>query len=229
LDHSALQLVVERSENWTITINGTEAKPVQGSWWLDWEFDVFDISDQVKVGMNDVTLKTDPMKIHAEIEPVYILGAFNLKPAPKGWAMTNEQPLSVGSWKEQGLPLYGHSVSYSKTFFAQEEGMHVLELGQWAGTVAAVHVNNKHAGIIMAPPYLLDISNDIQKGKNKVEVVVIGSLKNTLGPHHNNPRPGLASPWNWRRVQHFPSGSDYDLLDYGLMEDFQILVTSSAL
>ncbi len=66
------------------------------------------------------------------------------------------------------------------------------------------------------------ISKYLSKGRNTVEVDIIGSLKNIFGPHHNKPVPGLVSPWRWRGVKKYPSGSEYDLYDYGLMGDFKI-------
>jgi len=54
-------------------------------------------------------------------------------------------------------------------------------------------------------------------------VNVIGSLKNLLGPHHNNPKPGFVSPWIWRNVKSYPSGKEYQILDYGLFEEFKLL------
>jgi hypothetical protein len=53
-----------------------------------------------------------------------------------------------------------------------------------------------------------------------VEVKIVGSNKNLLGPFHNNPRPGLVSPGHFRNVRAYPAGDDYQQLDYGLMGDF---------
>ena len=89
--------------------------------------------------------------------------------------------------------------------------------------MAEVLVNDKHAATIAFPPYNADISGFINPGTIKVEVRVTGSLKNLLGPHHNNTRPGLASPWSWRNVTVYPSGSEYKMNDYGLLEDFVLL------
>ena len=58
-------------------------KPEIGKWWLDRSFGVFNIGTAVKTGENIITLKTSPMKIHAEVEPVYIVGDFSVKPAEK--------------------------------------------------------------------------------------------------------------------------------------------------
>jgi hypothetical protein len=62
----------------------------------------------------------------------------------------------------------------------------------------------------------------IKPGLNKIEVKVIGSLKNLLGPHHNKPKPGFVSPGVWRNVKFYPAGKDYQILDYGLFEDFEL-------
>ena len=77
---------------WTVIVNGTEVKPEDGKWWLDRSLGVFNIGSLVKTGDNTITLKASPMKIHAEIEPVYILGDFSVKPADKGF--TIEAPAS---------------------------------------------------------------------------------------------------------------------------------------
>ena len=80
-DWSKIKAVVERTNLWTVTVNGIEVKPENGEWWLDRSFGVFNIGKAVKTGDNTITLKTSPMKIHAEIEPVYILGDFSVKPS----------------------------------------------------------------------------------------------------------------------------------------------------
>jgi hypothetical protein len=165
------------------------------------------------------------MKVNAEVEPVYILGDFSVKPADKGWEI--EAPVAsytTGSWKTQGLPFYSWGVSYSKEFDVQNsDGKWEVSLGNWSGTMAEVSVNGQPGTIIAFPPYKSDITGLIKKGVNKVDIKVIGSLKNLLGPHHNNPRPGLVSPWIWRNVKSYPSGKDYQLLDYGLFEEFSLL------
>ena len=207
-DVSTLKAVVERTSLWTVSINGIEVKPEEGKWWLDRSFSVFNIGTMVKTGDNTITLKASPMKIHAEVEPVYILGDFSVKPAEKGWAI--EAPASVyttGSWKTQGLPFYSWGVTYSKEFNIENaEGKWEVALGKWNGTIAEVSVNGQPATVIAFPPYDSDITGLIKPGNNKIDVKVIGSLKNLLGPHHNNPKPGLVSPGSWRNVKTIRQG-----------------------
>jgi len=86
-----------------------------------------------------------------------------------------------------------------------------------------VFINGESAGIIGWKPYELEISKWIKEGRNEVEVKVTGSLKNLLGPHHNNPAYGHVTPWSFFFApDHQPPGNTYHQLDYGLLEDFEI-------
>ncbi|MCX6261392.1 MAG: glycosyl hydrolase [Bacteroidia bacterium] len=224
-DFSTLKAVVERASLWSIFFNGTEIKPEAGKWWLDREFNIFNIGALAKKGDNTITLKANPMKVHAEIEPVYITGDFSVKPAEKGWTLEPpDKTLTTGSWKELGMPFYSWGVTYNKDYSIEKpEGQYLVRLNNWRGTVAEVIVNDKAARVIAFPPYESEITDLIIPGTNKIEVKVIGSLKNLLGPHFNNPAPGMASPWLFRNVKSYPAGKDYQLIDYGLMEEFTLL------
>jgi alpha-L-rhamnosidase len=222
---SAIKAVVERPELWTIAVNRVEVKPEIGKWWLDRSFGVFNIGTAVKTGENIITLKTSPMKIHAEVEPVYIVGDFSVKPAEKGWDIEAAPSLyTTGTWETQGLPFYSWGVTYSKEFKIENaDGKWEVALNKWNGTMAEVTVNGQDANIIAFPPYHSDITGLIKPGINKIDVKVLGSLKNLLGPHHNNPKPGFVSPWTWRNVKSYPEGKDYQMLDYGLFEEFALI------
>ncbi len=225
VDFTGMEAVVERPYLWDVSINGKEVKAIEGKWWLDREFGVFDIEELVKRGDNVITLKVSPMNVYAEIEPVYILGEFSLSPASKGWVVEPEVGyLQPGSWKDQGMPFYSGGITYSRNYNIENpEGKYIVSPGKWSGTVSEVIVNDKPAGIIAFPPFRRDITDHIKQGENKVEVRVLGSLKNLLGPHFNNPAPGLVSPWHFRNVKTYPPGKDYQLLDYGLMGEFELL------
>jgi hypothetical protein len=221
---NGLKAVIERPDLWTVSLNGTGISPEPGKWWLDRSFGVFDIGKNAREGDNTIVLHTSPMKIHAEVEPVYIVGDFSVKPASKGWVI--EAPvakLTTLSWLDQGQPFYSWGMTYSREFnIENSSGIWQVGLGKWNGTVAEVYVNGKKAPVIAFPPYVSDVTGLITTGVNKIEVTVIGSLKNLLGPHHNNVRPGLASPWSWRNVKNYPAGSDYDMISYGLYESFTL-------
>jgi hypothetical protein len=147
-----------------------------------------------------------------------------VKPAIKGW--TIEAPATgytEGSWKSQGLPFYSWGMTYTKEFNIENgAGTWKIELGKWNGTVAEVSVNGGTPVVIAFPPYTADLTGMIKPGKNIIKVKVTGSLKNLMGPHHNNQRPGFVSPGSWRNVKAYPSGNEYQMIDYGLFEDFAL-------
>lgn len=221
----SVKAVVEWPHFYKVSINGSKVDPAPGEWWLDKSFGVFDIASNLKSGNNILTLKAQPMDILAEVEPVYLFGGFGVEAMDIGWKLIPESEINVGSWKEQKLPFYSHGVSYSKTIEITPKEQVFVKLNDWDGTVAEVKVNGTSAGIIGWQPYELDISDHLKDGKNEVEVIVTGSLKNLMGPHHVNPAPGFVTPWSFFRAPaHQPPGLEYDMLDYGLIEDFEVLI-----
>ena len=225
LDRSALRAVVERPALWKVAVNGKPVSPRPGEWWLDRAFAVFDIGAQTAAGRNSITLTASPMTIHSELEPVYLIGEFGVAPQASGFRLTAAAPLALGAWKDQNLPFYGDEVSYAHTYSLKRgAGPYQVRLGRWSGTVAQVQVNGEPAGVIGWQPYELDITGLVKDGANRVEVRVCGSNKNLLGPHHGNPKPGMVGPGQFRIAPpHMPPGSAYDLIGYGLVEDFTLV------
>ena len=87
-----------------------------------------------------------------------------------------------------------------------------------------VFVNGKSGGYIYHQPWECDVTELIKDGKNNVEVVVIGTLKNTLGPHHGEKRLGLAWPSMFHKAPKYdqPAGDEYHTVGYGLFEPFEL-------
>ncbi|MBN1466477.1 hypothetical protein JXA02_11985 [candidate division KSB1 bacterium] len=222
---SSLRAVVENPDLWQVRINGQAIKPMPNEWAVDETWGVFDISEHVVVGQNELSISMHPMSIYAEIAPAYILGNFQLAEQERGWKIVPAATLECGSWREQGHPFYPYDVRYSKKLVLTEAKSVLVRLGEWRGTVASVHVNGVKIGIIGWQPFELDVSDAMRKGENRIDVVVTGSLKNLLGPHHNVSRRGVVTPWSFKYApEEQPRGRDYDLLDYGLLEDFEIAV-----
>jgi hypothetical protein len=96
------------------------------------------------------------------------------------------------------------------------------------GSVAKVVVNGKPAGFITSPPWQREITKLVQAGQNTIEIVAVGTLKNTLGPHHGNPALGAAWPSMFQTGPYPgpPPGEQYATVGYGLFEPFQLLHVS---
>ncbi|NCB08328.1 MAG: hypothetical protein EOM73_09215 [Bacteroidia bacterium] len=218
---SEIQLVVERPWLYKVSVNGNPVRELENQFWLDPEFRLFDIGGLIQKGRNEVVVTASPFSMYCETEPVYLLGNFAVLPQEKGWKLANARTLATGTWKNQGMPFYGQTVSYTKKVQVKVESRFLIELPEWKGTVAEVLVDGKHQGIIFLKPYELEVS--IPYGIHEITVNITGSNKNTLGPHHNFKTPGIVAPGTFRSAPQIqPSGENYDLLDYGLMQDFVV-------
>ncbi|MBN2290987.1 MAG: hypothetical protein JXM70_01095, partial [Pirellulales bacterium] len=221
-----LHIVIERPDLYTITCNGKPVTAVEGRWWLDKSFGMVDITSTVVEGDNAVTIKASPMTMFHEIEPAYLLGDFSVDPSDKGFTVSQARPLKLDTrhgWNAQGMPFYGHDVCYTQEYdIAKPEGHYRVSLPNWYGSVAKVLVNGTKAGTIGYRPYQCDVTKFIRPGKNKVQVVVTGTLKNTLGPHHCGELMGMAGPGHFQQSPKTgpPPGSKYQSLSYGLFEPF---------
>ena len=245
-----LAIVIERPDLYTITCNGqplpTPAIRNPGradlpvgrdarqrvptgaefkDWWLDKAFGRISLAAVAHAGENVVTIKASPFTIYHELEPAYILGDFTLQPVEHGFVIKADKPLALGSWKEQGHPFYSAGVAYRQNFnLGKPEGKYLVALPKWLGSVAKVSVNGKLAGYIDAPPWECDVTKQVKRGENNIEVTVIGTLKNTLGPHHGKPALGAA----WPSAFHIgpnpgpPPGEAYSTVGYGLFEPFAL-------
>jgi hypothetical protein len=223
-----LAIVIERPDLYQITCNGRAVAAQKDSWWLDKAFGRIDITAAAKIGENAVTIQASPFTVYHELESAYILGTFRLKPAEAGFTLIGESKptLTLGSWKAQGYPFYAAGVSYRRTFnIPRMEGKRIVRLGKWYGSVAQVLVNGKSAGYITSAPWECDVTKLTQDGTNTIEVRVIGTLKNTLGPHHSGTLRGSAWPGSFQQGPESgpPPGSSYDTIDYGLFEPFVLV------
>lgn len=224
-----LSIVIERPDLYTVTCNGKPVQAAAGAWWLDRAFGKIDITAIAQVGENAVTIKASPFTVYHELQPAYVLGDFSLRAADKGFVIAPAKPLSLGPWNQQGCPLYAAGVGYTQRFdVGQPSGRYRVTVPAWYGSVAKVLVNGQLAGHLVSQPWECDVTDALKPGENTVEVVVIGTLKNPLGPHHGNPPLGTAWPASFRKGPEVgpPPGAEYHTLGYGLLEPFRLEQTA---
>ncbi|MBI2946263.1 MAG: DUF5010 domain-containing protein [Verrucomicrobia bacterium] len=218
-----LSLILERPDLYAITCNGQSVLPTKGQWWLDKAFGRIDLTVTARAGENQITIKAAPFTIYHELEPAYLLGDFALRAVEHGFVIVADASLHLGRWNEQGHPFYGAGVACREQFdLAELNGQYLATLPAWYGSVAKVIVNGKTAGYIASRPWQCDVSRWLRPGLNSVEVVVIGTLKNTLGPHHGKPALGTAWPGMFQKAPNPgpPAGSEYSTVGYGLFGPF---------
>ena len=229
----SIEAVVERPALFKVSVNGRAVEPDRGRFWLDKAFGVYRIGPHLDEGENRLTVEARPFTIESELEPVYLLGVFRAAADKKGFRLEAAQPLALGAWSDQGWPFYSDRVAYTKAFRvpggAPSGRGYAVRLGRWQGALAEVLIDGRPAGPIAFPPYELDLGRALTPGRHKLSVVVYGTLKNLLGPHHGNPPVGAAWPGNFQKAPPGgrPSGSDYDVRPYGLVDDFELMVRGS--
>lgn len=232
-----LTLVLERPDLYTITCNQRPLKASRREWWLDKSFGRLNIAGAARVGQNVISIQAAPFTMFHELEPAYVLGNFVLNPVEHGFVIAPERAMTLGKrqgkaregWNCQGYPFYAQGVAYSERFELKDSpGRFLVELTDWYGSVAQVAVNGRFAGYIDAPPWECDVTRWMRAGGNQVEVTVVGTLKNTLGPHHGNPALGSAWP---KRFQVGPNpgpppGTNYSTVAYGMFKPFVLKQSS---
>lgn len=105
-------------------------------WWLDPDLGVYEIGPLVTDGDNIITLAIAPMSIHAELEPVHLMGDFGVEPAERRWRLIPPAPLAVGDWVAAKLPFYPDRVAYTSDYSLAAGVRHFAQLPRWHGTVA---------------------------------------------------------------------------------------------
>lgn len=181
--------------------------------------------DNAFVGLSEVQFsaggRIGDVKIHEASSE--LAGNFNRR----AQFLLDGSGMNVSGWNRQGCPFYAEGVSYTQTFTLNgaSPGRRFVSLPRWYGSVAKVKVNGTMAGYIGFQPWELDVTDLLHKGRNTIEVVVIGTLKNTLGPHHAGAVAGRAWPAMFRRGpgEGPPPGDRYHTIGYGLFQPFVIV------
>jgi hypothetical protein len=137
--------------------------------------------------------------------------AFSVKPAIgyQGAAIikdpvalkTGKGLLKPGDWSTTGaLRHYSGGLFFRTTCSipaAPEEARTWLNLGDVVAT-CEVKINGRTAGILISPPYRLDITNFVNEGENAIEVLVYSTLSNHYQsiptPYRGEPIAGLIGP-----------------------------------
>ncbi len=89
--------------------------------------------------------------------------------------------IAVGDWSAGSvLESYSGGAWYHKTVSLTSEQIRnkvLLNMGDVVAT-AEVHINGQLAGIRVAPPWKVDVSEFVKPGENRVEIIVYNTLAN---------------------------------------------------
>lgn len=135
-----------------------------------------------------------------ELESIYVIGSFAVRAAissaePRRGCVRHrpdfvlDKPRGVGDgdFTSAGYPFYAGRIRFTRTInlTASDDGERVvLELASLNAALVKVRVNGTPAGAICWPPYELDITRLVREGDNTIELELVSTLRNLLGPHH---------------------------------------------
>lgn len=214
-------LVMENPEKFKVLLNGSELKHDEGEgWWLDTSFKKLRVAPSlIRKGENELILQTN-YEQESGLEALYFTGNFGFY-----WngitPVISKLPdhLKLGNWVNQGFACYTGSMTYKTEFNADKKSGRVfIEIPSWKGALAKVRINGHDAGKLPWPPYEVDATDYIRDGNNSLEIEIVGTRRNLLGPLHlTNKYPIWTGP-----EQFISEGAEwtdeYISLPYGLME-----------
>ncbi len=221
VDLASMKILVERPWLYTVKVNGTPVRAGHG-WLVDEDFKTMGIGSLVKPGENRIELVADHTTVDTELGAVYVLGNFDVVNRGEKWVIVPAHKYDrLADWQELGAPFYPWEMRYSKFYDVQDTGKrHWVKADRWNGSVAEVWVNDRKVGVIFSDPYTLDITPYLTKGGNHVELRVVGSMQNFIGPHHRA-YDGYVGPNCWE-VDSSKKASEYRLTPFGLQSDFTL-------
>jgi len=214
-------LALEQPERWRIELNGRYVTSDMASgWWVDPAIRTIRLDPELlKRGRNVLTLEGQ-FDRKADLEIVYLLGQFGVDTDGKNVAISRmPSKLDFGKWQDQSLPFYSGNMIYRMPFELEpaEGARYILSIPSFGAAAVEVAVNTAEPVVLPWPDYRLDITETLQKGKNVIDIKLLGSRRNAFGPLHmvNTPNwigPGefQYNPDNWQ--------DEYNLVAYGLYE-----------
>jgi hypothetical protein len=210
---AAVHLLVEGAEQFGITLNGEGISNATDGWYLDRAMHKVALP-RLAPGENELRLSCAYTN-HTEIEDCFILGDFGV--SPDRAIVAEPTVLYFGDWTKQGYLHYAGSMVYHGKVEHREGELRRLWLGEARAVHVAVIVNGTLAGHIpWVPANGLDITRCLIPGDNSVDIEVVSSPRNMLGPLH------LATgrePWtDWRSFRRTDDTytADYVVYPWGL-------------
>lgn len=192
-----------------VTVNGEDAPLLEGEWWLDHSFSVFDIGDNIRHGENEIILtgfcteKEENGKVmhvpNSEFSFGYLTGHFGVfadggyTPAGRNAFVCDDRftlsgmprKIAGGNVTTEGFPFFKGKMYLSKTVNVEDPQVprHV-DLSGMAAACAKVYVNGKPGELIAFGKMTEDVTDRLREGANEIKIQLFLGNRNLLGPHH---------------------------------------------
>lgn len=216
LPQSPCHLVVEKAADYHYTLNGKPVSNQPDGWYLDHDFGTI-LLPELCLGENTLVISCG-YENRMEFEDCYLIGNFGVNTSRS--ITTLPDTLITGDWGLQGLLHYSGSVTYHMTLPVGETAgkRSFLHPEKYSGVLLSVTVNGQPAGeLFTASQQYLEITQWLHDGDNEVDITVVGSPRNLLGPFHRRTGKEATTGPNSFRTTGIQYSPEYDLYPYGLM------------
>ncbi len=133
-----------------------------------------------------------------EIESLYLVGNFSLKTEGSFEKLDRSavrysgdfiiakpaEELQINNIEQQGYPFFAGEITLEKKFVADRQSEWLFAFAEKNANVVSVKVNGSVLDSIIWKPYSVELTPFIKEGENSIEVTLVNSLRNLLGPHH---------------------------------------------
>ncbi len=215
---------VECPDNFKIYFNNKLVKYTNNGWWTDIAFKKVLLPELLKKGNNSIIFETK-LKSEHEIESVYICGKFGVNNRDnKEFSLCEPgNSYTIGDLTKQGYPFFrGKAVITEKVQIIPKGNESIfLKLKSMDAIISNIKVNGYECGGIVWHPLSVEITEFIQPGNNKIEIEMVGSCRNLLGPHHHNKRELIyLGPEHFNDKEHWTD--EYQFMPFGLLDEPEI-------
>lgn len=205
-------VALEDAALWDVRVNGRVVRYEGLPFYRDLSFQPIDISTLVVEGENVIELRRHFER--TGLESIYLIGDFCVRGTPgtspvpvnpdhkthglgeipvlrysPQWTLADDrQTVFTGDLVAQGYPFFaGRAILNQRvTIAAPRPGERVFfEMERHDAIVTRVRLNGYACGDIAWHPYRADLTDHVQEGENLLEIELVSSLRNLLGPHHN--------------------------------------------
>ncbi|WP_028548326.1 glycosyl hydrolase [Paenibacillus sp. UNC451MF] len=215
-------LVVESAEYYEIQLNGIPVHEPPNGWFLDRSFDKV-LLQGIRKGSNEIIL-TCKYHQRMEVEDIYLIGDFAVDMERK--ITTEPEMLGFGDWCSQGYYHYCGSMIYHFDVSIEKDKLTwqtFLELGEYSAITVEVRVNGQTAGHVpWKAANLVDLTQLLHAGMNQLDIEVMSSPRNMLGPFHLASGEPSTTSWASFRREGSDYTSDYKVRPYGLFGQIKL-------
>ena len=186
LPEGEIALVLERPELYEIALNDQDIAIKDIGEWHASAWRKVEIPAGLFVpGKNRFLFKTRLCYTHPGLESMFLVGDFGVKMNGNSFILTEPvRELTLGDWKDQGLPHYPGEVVYKTKVSIPEMDKAAISIPEYYGTPAVIAVNGEFADRLLFIPdttKLLRLPSEFE-----LRLTITGSMRNTCGPFFKN-------------------------------------------